>query len=266
MNEKRPAFRPAFAALPLASRLTVAGLVACALALWTQWLSGDPAYPSFPPGPVIFIAVAALVAYGGRWWWTPLIGALVSCLTTSGWFVRLPAEVQRLTHPSSVGRFGIGIFLGTLLQIVALATADVAGIVATAQNFRRRQHTGDGVRVALRVFGALFVLIGMLVIVGHARVDPYHNLMHLTWGLLAVGASFAGTKTARYFSIASGVFYLSLGLLGIALGNPAHHFMWYVGPIRLQTGDDIFHMVLGAVLSGLAMVPARRVASLQSPA
>jgi hypothetical protein len=70
---------------------------------------------------VIFIAVAGIVVMGARWWWTPLIGSLTSLPVTSGWFVRLPAEILRLTHPGSVGKFAAGIFIGTLLQIVALS-------------------------------------------------------------------------------------------------------------------------------------------------
>jgi hypothetical protein len=64
--------------LSVLTKLTIAGLISVTVAIWTQWLSGDPAYPKFPPGPVIFIAVAAIVAMGTRWWWTPLIGALIS--------------------------------------------------------------------------------------------------------------------------------------------------------------------------------------------
>lgn len=99
------------------TKLTVGGLVTVAVALWMQWLSGDPAYPKFPPGPVLFIGVAAIVVFGARWWWTPLIGSLIALLTTSGWFVRLPAEMLRLSHPGQVGKFAAGIFIGTLLQI-----------------------------------------------------------------------------------------------------------------------------------------------------
>ena len=110
------------------TKLTAGGLVTVAVALWMQWLSGDPAYPKFPPGPVLFIGVAAIVVFGARWWWTPLIGALIALLTTSGWFVRLPAEMLRLSHPGQVGKFAAGIFIGTLLQISALLVTDIAGL------------------------------------------------------------------------------------------------------------------------------------------
>src|SRR5215475_15477207 len=87
------------------TKLTVVGLAACAVAIWIQWLSGDPAYPKFPPGPVFFVVIAVIVALGSRWWWTPVLGALVALLTTLGWFSRLPAEAQQLSrHRSGILR------------------------------------------------------------------------------------------------------------------------------------------------------------------
>ena len=157
--------------LPMFTKLTVAGLIAVAIALWTLWLSGDPAFPKFPPGPVFFIAVAGIVVMGARWWWTPLIGALIGLLVTSGWFVRLDAGILRLTHPGTVGKFTAGIFLGALLQVVALAVTDIAGLVATVQNYRRGGATDDNAKMACRVFGGLFVLMGVMVFVGGAGIN-----------------------------------------------------------------------------------------------
>ncbi|HZP06914.1 MAG TPA: hypothetical protein VFB43_18580 [Terracidiphilus sp.] len=120
--------KTSLSSLTFPTKLTIAGLVACAVAIWTQWLSGDPAYPKFPPGPVFFIAVAAIVAFAARWWWTPLIGSLIALLVTSGWFARLPRHVQLLTHPGSIGHFAPGIFLGTLGLIISLLLTDAAGL------------------------------------------------------------------------------------------------------------------------------------------
>jgi hypothetical protein len=231
--------------LPMLTKLTVVGLVCVAVALWTQWLSGDPAYPEFPPGPVVFIAVAGILVMGARWWWTPLIGALVSLLVTSGWFVRLPAEILRLTHPGDVGRFAAGIWLGTILQITALVVTDIAGLAATVHNYRRMGATSDGAKMACRLFGGIFVLMGILVIAGGAHTNKYHNLMHLVWGALAVGASFLGSTVVKRFCVGSGVFYLSLAALGMLIGNPSMNRAWYLGPMLLHTGDHIFHLVLG---------------------
>ena len=241
--------------LPLFTRLTVAGLIAVAIALWTLWLSGDPAFPKFPPGPVFFIAVAAIVVMGARWWWTPLIGALIGLLVTSGWFVRLDAGILRLTHPGSVGKFTAGIFLGALLQVVALAVTDIAGLVATVQNYRRGGAMDDNAKMACRVFGGLFVLLGAMVFAG--RGDKYHNLMHLVWGALALGASFLGPAVAKLFCIGSGVFYLALAILGLLIGNPSMNRGWYLGPMLLHTGDHIFHLVLGSVLLFIGLASGR---------
>lgn len=122
-------------------RLTAAGLTAGAIAIWMQAFSGDPAYPKVPPGPIIFVVIAAIILLAARWWWTPLLGAIVSLMTTAGWFVRLQPEMLRLTHPSAVGTFAAGIFIGTLLQIVMLLITDVAGIAATVENYRLRDRS-----------------------------------------------------------------------------------------------------------------------------
>ena len=125
--------------LTFLTKLTAGGLVAMAIALWTQWLSGDPAFPKFPPGPVIFIGVAAIIIYGARWWWTPMLGSLIALLVTAGWFARLPQAMLRLNHPNEVGKFAAGIFIGSVLQISSLLLTDIAGLAATVQNFRRAE-------------------------------------------------------------------------------------------------------------------------------
>ncbi|WP_158750810.1 DUF4383 domain-containing protein [Acidobacterium sp. S8] len=246
-----------FTKLPFFTQLTVIGLVGVAIALWMQWLSGDPAYPKFPPGPVIFIAIAGVIVIGARWWWTPLIGALISLLVTSGWFVRLPAAILRLTHPGSVGKFHAGIWIGAVLQIVGLVVGDIAGLAATVQNYRRMGTAGDSAKMACRIFGGIFVLMGILVMVGGAHVDKYHNLMHLTWGALALGASFMGATVAKRFCIGSGVFYLALAILGLLLGNPLMNRTWYLGPMLLNTGDHIFHLVLGSLFLSIGLLSGR---------
>jgi hypothetical protein len=244
--------------LTFLTKLTAGGLVAVAIALWTQWLSGDPAYPKFPPGPVLFILVAAIVIWGARWWWTPLIGALISLLVTSGWFARLPGGMLRLGHPGSVGKFAAGIFIGTLLQITALLLTDIAGLAATVQNFRRAGNTRDTAKMACRFFGGLFAVMGVLAIVAGTHVDKYHNLMHLLWGALAFGFSFLGERAAKRFCIASGAFYLTLATLGLTIGNPALNRAWYFGPMLLHTGDHIFHLVLGSVFLAMGLVSGRQ--------
>jgi len=243
--------------LPLMSKLTVAGLTAAAIAIWIQWLSGDPSYTRFPPGPVIFMAIGGVIVLGARWWWTPLIGALISLLVTSGFIVRLSSATLRLTHPGEVGKFHAGIWIGTALLAFALVATDVLGLVATVQNYRRMKGAHDSAEMMSRVFGGLFVLMGILIIVGGVKTDKYHNLMHLVWGALALGASFMGATVARRFCIGSGVFYLGLGVLGMVMGNEAMNRAWHFGPMLLQTGDHVFHLVLGSLFLGTGLLAGR---------
>jgi hypothetical protein len=204
--------------------------------------------------------VAAIVIWGARWWWTPLIGALISILVTSGWFARLPGGMLRLEHPGHVGTFAAGIFIGTVLQISSLLLTDIAGLAATVQNFRRAGSTSDSAKMACRFFGGLFALMGVLVMVGGAHVDKYHNLMHLVWGALAFGFSFLGATAAKRFCIASGAFYLTLAALGLTIGSPAMNRAWYFGPMLLHTGDHIFHLVLGSLFLAMGLVSGRQFA------
>jgi len=248
---------PNLSSLTFPTKLTVAGLIACALAIWTQWLSGDPSYPKFPPGPVFFIAVAAIVAFAARWWWTPLMGSLIALLVTSGWFARLPTQMQRLTHPGSIGHFAPGIFLGTLGMIVFLLFTDVAGLVATVLNYRSRKDTAESSKMVLRFFGAIFVLMGVVVMVSGLHTDRYHNLMHMIWGALALGASFLTARTAKLFCIGSGLFYLTLAVLGLTMGDSAMGRAWQAGPMLLHTGDHVFHLVLGFIFLSFGLTSGR---------
>jgi hypothetical protein len=116
-----------------ALKLAVAGLVGNAAGIWMQAFSGDPDYPAIPPGPIVLIVVALGVAFTHRrWWWTPIIGTLLSLLITVGAFMT-PGTARRLNDPAAVGPF-----IGTLIQLVSLAVGIVAGLVATTQNYRRR--------------------------------------------------------------------------------------------------------------------------------
>lgn len=236
------------------TKMTAGGLMAVSIALSTQWLSGDPAYPTFPPGLLVFLVVAAVVIWGARWWWTPLIAALFSLLVTAGWVVDMPKEMLRLEHPGKLGGFAPGIFAGTLLLIVALVFTDVSGIAATMQNLRRRGKLAtDGAKLACRLFGALFLVVGTMMIIGGGHVNQYHNLMHLTWGVLALAISFLGAIAVRRYLITSGAFFLTLAILGLSLGNPAADHAWRFGPMLLHSADHVFHLVIGLTFLGIGL-------------
>jgi hypothetical protein len=101
-----------------------------------------------------------------------------------------------------------------------------------------------------KILGVLFVLIGIMVVVRGAGVDGYHNGLHIVTGVIALYFGFAGsTPAAKNFCLVAGVSYLAFGLLGLLLGDPALNRMWHIGPLHLNTGDHIFHVVLGLIFT-----------------
>ncbi|HEV8164553.1 MAG TPA: hypothetical protein VGR74_08915, partial [Actinomycetota bacterium] len=71
--QQSPSKRPTLSA---AGKLNVAGMVTAAAGIIIQIGSGSELYPTIPPGPIILLAGAALVALG-PWRWTPVVGVIV---------------------------------------------------------------------------------------------------------------------------------------------------------------------------------------------
>lgn len=96
-----------------------------------------------------------------------------------------------------------------------------------------------------RVLGVLFTVAGVVTFVAGDSADFAHNSIHVVSGLAALGFGF--TTKARAFAVVFGGAYLTLGAVGLALGE------LHVGPLHLMTGDHVFHVVLGSVvlLAGL---------------
>jgi hypothetical protein len=55
-------------AKPPVGTLTIYGVLAAAAGILIQVLSGVDEYPTIPPGPLLLLLAAALVAVGSRWW------------------------------------------------------------------------------------------------------------------------------------------------------------------------------------------------------
>ncbi len=119
------------------------------------------------------------------------------------------------------------------------------------------EETGDSAKVACRFFGGLFVFMGFLAIITGTRIDKYHNLMQLIWGVLALAASFMGSKVAVRYCIGSGVFYLTLAILGLLIGDSSMNRAWSIGPMLLHTGDHIYHLVLGSIFLSMGLLSGR---------
>lgn len=106
-----------------ARTLTIASLVVAPLGIGILILSGVD-FPPVPPGVVIPLVGAALVAALRRWW-SPALGAAVAAFLLVGLLVTGLA-IQGLYDPSDVG-----VFVGTAVLFLGLIVALVSGIVAT---------------------------------------------------------------------------------------------------------------------------------------
>lgn len=110
-----------------ASQLTVAALLVAAAGFVIQIVSGVDV-PTVPPGLVILLVAAALVAFA-PWRWMPVVGVVVGLFLLVGFFAS--GAVVSLLVPSQ-----LGVFLGAWVQFLAVIVAVVAGIVAVNQNYR----------------------------------------------------------------------------------------------------------------------------------
>ena len=128
-------------AKPLPARgLNIAGLVVAAAGIMIQYVSGVD-YPTVPPGPIILIAAAGVVAFG-PWRWAPVVGLVAALfLTIGGSVATIAGNGFNLTlgNPSDVGGFA-----GAVVQIAGLAIALPAGVVAA----RRSRRSAEAAQTA----------------------------------------------------------------------------------------------------------------------
>ena len=112
-----------------AGKVTVAALLVAAAGFAIQIVSGVDV-PTVPPGLVIMLVAAALVAFG-PWRWTPVVGVVVGLFLLVGFFAS--GAVGSLLAPDQSG-----VFVGAWVQFLAVIVTVVAGIVAAVQNYRSR--------------------------------------------------------------------------------------------------------------------------------
>jgi hypothetical protein len=120
--------------LSAAGKLNVAGLVAAAAGIVIQIASGAD-YPTVPPGLILLLAATGLVALGARWRWTTIVGVVVPTFLLVGGAIA-PQARDQLGDPGQVG-----VFVGTAVQLLAMAVALVAGLAAAGQRYRHRIPT-----------------------------------------------------------------------------------------------------------------------------
>ncbi|OLT09358.1 hypothetical protein BJF78_30850 [Pseudonocardia sp. CNS-139] len=100
---------------------TVIGLLAGAAGILVLRFAGA-AMPAIPPGLVLLVAAAGLVAFG-PWRWAPVVAALVALAEVLGF-------VLSGSYYGLVAVDAPGILVGTWVRGVGIAVALVAGVAA----------------------------------------------------------------------------------------------------------------------------------------
>jgi hypothetical protein len=113
--------------------LNVVGLVVAAAGIMIQYVSGVD-YPTIPPGPIILLAAAAVVAFG-PWRWSPVVGLVAALFLSIGGAI---ATIVGNGFSETLGDPGeFGGFAGAVVQIAGLAIALPAGVVAARRSSHR---------------------------------------------------------------------------------------------------------------------------------
>jgi hypothetical protein len=105
-------------------------------------------------------------------------------------------------------------------------------------------------RLAAKVFGAVFLLIGVLGFVpalnpdgnllGIFHVNALHNVVHLASGLVALIAGFAATdRYAKVYFQVFGVVYALVAVLGFVYGDNN-----ILGLVASNMADTLLHVVI----------------------
>ena len=111
------------------ARTAAAALAVAAIGIVIQIIGGVN-YPAVPPGLIILLAAAALVAFL-PWRWAPVFGVLAGAFMVIGAIAAANARYD-LTHPGHPGAF-----IGTWIQLIAVVIAVVAGVMALAVRNQR---------------------------------------------------------------------------------------------------------------------------------
>ncbi|HEY7278784.1 MAG TPA: hypothetical protein VH594_22645 [Trebonia sp.] len=111
------------------ARTEAAALAVAAIGIVIQIIGGVN-YPAVPPGLIILLAAAALVAFL-PWRWAPVFGVLAGAFMVIGAIAAANARYD-LSHPGHPGAF-----IGTWIQLIAVVIAVVAGVMALAVRNQR---------------------------------------------------------------------------------------------------------------------------------
>jgi hypothetical protein len=113
--------------LSSSSKVKIAALLVAVVGIVIQIVSGVD-FPLVPPGLIMLLVAAGLVAFGA-WRWAPVVGIAVGLFLLVGFFAS--GQIGPLLD---LVRFGQ--FVGVWVLFLSVVAAVVAGTVATIRNYR----------------------------------------------------------------------------------------------------------------------------------
>jgi hypothetical protein len=118
-------------------------------------------------------------------------------------------------------------------------------------------------RIVATVFGAVYVLVGLLgfavtggvgfiateggLLLGIFEVNPLHNVAHILIGAALLIAGFASVAASKAVNATVGAAYLLLGIVGFFLVGTAANIL------ALNAPDHFLHLASAIVLLGVAL-------------
>ena len=118
-------------------------------------------------------------------------------------------------------------------------------------------------RIVATVFGAVYVLVGLLgfavtsgvgfiateggLLLGIFQVNPLHNIAHILIGGALLVAGLMSASAAKAVNATVGAVYLLLGIAGFFLAGTA------VNILALNTADHFLHLASAIVLLGVGL-------------
>lgn len=124
-------------------------------------------------------------------------------------------------------------------------------------------------RIIATVFGAVYVLVGVLgffvtggvdffatdggLLLGVFAVNPFHNTAHLLIGAALLIAGLATVPAAKAVNTTVGAVYLILGIAGFFIADTALNIL------ALNTADHFLHLASAIVLLGAGLAADKTV-------
>ncbi len=112
----------------MTKKLTIAAMIVGAVGIGILWAAGVP-FPFYPPPGILILLAGALFVGLAKFRWAPAVGAAIGLFITVGFLVS-STGIDNLT-----GVHGTNIAIGTVVQVLGVASAFILGTLATARNY-----------------------------------------------------------------------------------------------------------------------------------